>query len=1038
MKQKIRLRIVLLLLVFVAVAPSIAAIIYSTITLQRDELSRAREELLSVTKLAAATQEQWVDGVRQILTTVSSGPSVRRRDLRPLCTEFLRNLKSATPTYSNIGVLDLQGRLQCEAVESDRSIDRSGRRYFRDAITSQKFSVGDYMLSITTNNKAIAFGMPVFDYSGALAGVAFASIDLIHATFKLEALALPKQLQIIVSDRRGTLLATNTHGNELIGTQVADPALRAAMISHTASSVESQLGGEVWLHAIKTVDISGSAGLVVAVSVRKADALASAQSHLRAQLTLMLVASIVGFLAALLLAQRTLGQPIARLLKRMREITRSGGTEPIALAPLRGNAELAEIDAVFGSMLAKLRTNQMQLVKAQQITRVGFYQLDLATGLYTASPIVYEILGMNPQTESVTIAQYQALLHPDDRALVNEQRQRLFEGGQPLRLQYRIVRPDGETRWIDGFGFVEKDQFDKPLIYSGAIQDVTDRMISEEGARHTEKRFQLLFENSLDGVLQTTTDGTILSANMAACEIFGWTEDQLRQRGRDGVVVKSDPRLARLLDERSRTGKARGQLSMMRADGSTFEAELTSSTYTDGRGKVFTSMVMRDITDRIKAEQHIHRLAFFDALTDLPNRRLLMERLEFLLATAQRSGHIGAVLFLDLDHFKNVNDARGHAVGDALLQQVARRLTAQMRAEDTVARMGGDEFVVLLPDLAVDFVAAAQAAMLVAEKLRNALTLPFLIESQQYISGASIGVTLLPKVGQTADDLIREADTAMYRAKQAGRNRIAFFEAKMQVEVEGRLGIENDLAQAIGTAQLAMLVQPQFDCNRQPIGAEMLMRWTHPVRGSVSPAVFIPIAEESGMILALGDWIIREGCNALLRLKQVGLLLPISINVSPLQFRQPDFVARVRSILAETGAPASQLIFEVTEGLLIDNLDDAILRMRELVALGIRFSIDDFGTGYSSLAYLRQLPLYELKIDRSFVRDTPADPGSTAIVQSILAMAGHLKLHVVAEGVETVEQAEFLRSAGCAAMQGYLLALPLPLEHWLLHELQTS
>ncbi len=1038
MKQKIRLRIVLLLLVFVAVAPSIAAIIYSTITLQRDELSRAREELLSVTKLAAATQEQWIDGVRQILTTVASGPSVRRSDLRPLCTEFLRNVKSAAPSYTNLGVVDLKGRLQCEAVESDPSVDRSSRRYFHDAIVLQKFSVGDFNISYTSHNKALGFGMPVFDYGGALSGVAFAGIDLAHASFRLEALTLPDQLQITVSDMHGTLLATNRHIDGLVGAPVGDPVLRAAMIAHTASSVDSKIGEEAWLHAIKAVDISGNPGLVVAVSVRKVDALAIVQSHFRSQLLIMLVASLIGFLSALLLAQRALGQPIARLLARMREVERRGGTEPIALVPMRGNAEFAEIDAVFSSMLAKLHTNQMQLVKAQQITRVGFYQLDLATSLYTASPIVYEILGLDPDLGSVTVAQYQALLHPDDRALVNEHRQRLFEGGQPLRLQYRIVRPNGETRWIDGFGFVEKDQRGKPLVYSGAIQDITERMISEEGTRQTEKRFQLLFENSLDGVLQTETDGTILSANAAACEIFGWTEEQLRQRGREGVVLRGDPRLARMLDERNRTGRARGQLSMVRADGSIFEAELTSSTYTDGGGKVFTSMVMRDISGRIKAEQHIHRLAFFDALTDLPNRRLLMERLEFLLATAQRTGHIGAVLFLDLDHFKNVNDARGHAVGDALLQQVARRLTSQMRAEDTVARMGGDEFVVLLPDLAVDFVAAAQAAMLVAEKLRNALTQPFFIENQQYMSGGSIGVTLLPKVGQTADDLLREADTAMYRAKQAGRNRIAFFEAKMQVEVEGRLGLENDLAQAIGTSQLEMVVQPQFDCNRQPIGAEMLMRWNHPIRGAVSPAVFIPIAEQSGIILALGDWVVREGCKAVLRLQQAGLSLAISINVSPSQFRQPDFVARVRKILAETGAPASQLIFEVTEGLLIDNLDDAILRMRELVALGIRFSIDDFGTGYSSLAYLRQLPLYELKIDRSFVMDTPTDPGSTAIVQSILGMAGHLKLHVVAEGVETVEQEEFLRGAGCAALQGYLLALPLPIEHWLQQELQIS
>ena len=1037
MKRNIGLRTVLLMLVFAAVAPGLAVVIYSTIMLQRDELQRARDELHSVTKLAAATQEQWIDGVRQILTTVASGPSVRRSDLRGLCTEFLRNVKASSPTYTNIGVLDLNGQVQCEALESDKTLNRSNRYYFQAVVESRQFAVGDFVVSYSSGNKALGFGMPVFDYTGVLAGVAFSGVDLDYPSKRLEALALPKQLQISVSDIKGTLLATSGTDHTGVGKPVSDPTLRAAMLARTAKAIDSTIAGVEWLHSVQPVDVAGPTGVVVAVSVRKADALAIAHSYFRSQLIIMLVASLIGFLLALFLAQRTLWQPIARLLARMREVERSGGTD-MASAPPNSNSEFAEIDAVFDSMMTKLRVNQLQLIKAQQITRVGFYQLDLKENLYTASPIVYEILGLDPAMGPVTIAQYQATLHPDDRALVNEQRNRLFEGGEPLRLQYRIVRPNGEVRWIDGFGFVEKDRNGKPSAYSGAIQDITDRMLSEQDTRNIEKRFQLLFENSLDGVLQTSPDGTILAANAAACDIFGWTEEQLKQRGRAGVVLTSDPRLGRLLEERKQTGKARGQLTMVRADGSLFEAELTSSVYADARGDLINSMVLRDISDRIKSEQHIHRLAFFDALTDLPNRRLLMDRLEFLLASAQRSGLIGAVLFLDLDHFKNVNDARGHAIGDALLQQVAFRLGALMRTQDTVARMGGDEFVVLLPDLAADFINAAQSAMVVAEKLRHALTQPFFIENQQYLSGGSIGVTLLPKVGQTADDLLREADTAMYRAKQAGRNRIAFFEAEMQTEVEGRLGLEHDLAQAIGSSQLEMLVQPQYDHNARPIGAEMLMRWTHPVRGPVSPVLFIPIAEESGLILALGDWVMRQGCLAVLRLEEAGQAMPISINVSPLQFRQPDFVARVRAVLSETGAPASQLIFEVTEGLLIDNLDETILRMRELVALGIRFSIDDFGTGYSSLAYLRQLPLYELKIDRSFVMDTPGDPGSTAIVQSILAMAGHLGLHVVAEGVETTEQAKFLQAAGCAALQGYLFARPMPLERLLQHELQAS
>ena len=467
-------------------------------------------------------------------------------------------------------------------------------------------------------------------------------------------------------------------------------------------------------------------------------------------------------------------------------------------------------------------------------------------------------------------------------------------------------------------------------------------------------------------------------------------------------------------------------------DGSCGWYDLHVSAVRDCDGK-YTHFVLAsyDITSLRQSEERIEHLAFFDPLTNLPNRRMLMDRLGMLVVAAERSGEVFAVLFIDLDHFKNVNDARGHATGDTLLQLVAERLQGLMRAEDTVARIGGDEFVLLLQGLPRDSTKAVQQAMAIAEKLREALAQPLEIHGLQYASGASIGVTVRSTPGQTADDLLREADTAMYRAKRGGRNRIAFFEITMHSEAENRLALVNDLAQAFGTDQLEMLIQPQFDLQGRAAGGEMLMRWTHPVLGQISPNNFIPAAEESGLILLLGDWALREGCLAILRLESSGMPMPISINVSPRQFHQSNFVDRVQKVLYDTGAPATKLIFEVTEGLLIDNVDETVQRMHELVTMGIRFSIDDFGTGYSSLGYLHKLPLYELKIDRSFVQNTPTDPGPTAIVQSILSMAQHLGLNVVAEGVETEAQAAFLRTAGCTQLQGFLLARPMRLETWL-------
>ena len=489
--------------------------------------------------------------------------------------------------------------------------------------------------------------------------------------------------------------------------------------------------------------------------------------------------------------------------------------------------------------------------------------------------------------------------------------------------------------------------------------------------------------------------------------------------------------LARIAAAMSRAQPARAELLNYNKAGKAYwvEAELVPFTDADGRQTHWVA-VEREIDERKQSEADIHRLAFYDVLTGLPNRRLLMDRIAHLLAAAPRDHTISALMFIDLDHFKHINDARGHATGDALLRLAGERLAQLMRKADTVARIGGDEFVVLLAHLADDLDNAARAAAQVAEKIRAAIARDFEIGAQSYHCSASIGVTLLPKAGQQAHDLLREADIAMYRAKAEGRNGIAFFEAAMQEGVERRLTLERALARALDTEQLCMHVQPQVDRHGRVTGAELLMRWPQADGSFIAPGVFIPIAEESGLIVRLGHWALREACRSarVLAQAQAGQAIPLSVNVSPAQFRQPDFATRVQTALAEHGTPAGALILELTEGLLIDQRDASLARMRELADLGIRFSIDDFGTGYSSLSYLTSMPLYELKIDKRFIDDTPRDARDTAIVQAILAMARHLGLRVVAEGVETQEQADFLVAHDCDGLQGFLYARPMPLD----------
>jgi diguanylate cyclase (GGDEF)-like protein/PAS domain S-box-containing protein len=522
----------------------------------------------------------------------------------------------------------------------------------------------------------------------------------------------------------------------------------------------------------------------------------------------------------------------------------------------------------------------------------------------------------------------------------------------------------------------------------------------------------------------------IIFANDAFVRRTGYPRDAVLERNLAMFTgAQTDPaEVARVIDAMQRGAPVNAELMAYTSAGAPCWIETEIVPFLDQAGAhTHWVVVARDISERKKSATAIHRLAYYDVLTALPNRRMLVDRLEAQLARAGDGGGLGAVMCIDLDNFKFINDARGHATGDTLLRSAAARLSRLMRKDDVVARLGGDEFLVLLPDLGEVAAGATSAALRVAEKIGRALGHPFEIDGQFYNCSASIGVTLLYRAGQTVEDILREADTAMYRAKAGGRNGVAFFEENMQAEVQRRLALERDLAAALQANELSMHAQLQVDARGEASGAELLMRWRRADGTMVSPEVFIPIAEATGLIVALGQWALHQACLGWLQLAEAGHPMPLSVNVSPSQFRQPDFVARVRATLAETGAPPSQLIFEITEGLLVDNRDATIDRMHELAGLGIRFSIDDFGTGYSSFAYLTRMPLYELKIDKSFIRDVPADANGRAIVQSILAMAGHLGLRVVAEGVETRAQAQFLSAHGAPQMQGYLFARPQPL-----------
>ena len=540
---------------------------------------------------------------------------------------------------------------------------------------------------------------------------------------------------------------------------------------------------------------------------------------------------------------------------------------------------------------------------------------------------------------------------------------------------------------------------------------------------------------SLDGILVTDANKTILRVNRSFTKITGYSEEEVigQTLGIHGSEQPDVNLYTSIWEVIEHVNSSEGEFNNYRKNGESY-LERLAVTKVKGSSGVITNYVasLIDITESKATAEEIQSLAFYDPLTKLPNRRLLIDRLQHALAVSARSGRDGALMFLDLDHFKTLNDSLGHDVGDLLLQQVAERLTACVREGDTVARLGGDEYIVMLEGLSDCTVEAAVQAGLIGEKILAALNQPYQFSTNSYQSTGSLGIALFNKHGRSLEDILKYADIAMYQAKKTGRNAMCFFDPQMQRDLHARVELERELRNALALKQLHLYYQIQVGHLGVPLGAEALIRWSHPERGLISPFQFIPLAEETGLILPIGEWVLDTAC-AQLKAWQLNALtcnLTLSINVSPKQFRQENFVEQVQAAVQRYAINPSLLKLELTESIMLESIENTIVTMNALNKIGIKLSLDDFGTGYSSLQYLKRLPLYQLKIDQSFVRDIAVDSSDKAIVQTIIAMANNMALEVIAEGVETEEQRQILSSKGCKQFQGYLFGKPVPIEEF--------
>ncbi len=622
------------------------------------------------------------------------------------------------------------------------------------------------------------------------------------------------------------------------------------------------------------------------------------------------------------------------------------------------------------------------------------------------------------------------LTHPEDRAMVRKHIDACMRERRRIDIEYRIVHADGSLRWVWERGVGLYNAAGKVEAMEGFLQDVTERKEAAHALQEAERRYRSIFENAIEGVFQTTPDGTYIAVNPALARIYGYHSPEdliVGLRDITHQLYVEPERRAEFMRLMEREGSVSNfESRVYRRDGDIiWISENARAVYDDSGKLVCYEGTVEAITERKLYEAEMRHQATHDALTGLPNRNMLHEHLQRAIQVARQKGGLTAVVFVDLDQFKFINDSLGHQVGDELLKAVAQRLQACLRDTDMVARQGGDEFVLVLQNQTGGELGIAE----VMQRILAAVARPWQTGDRELQITASIGVSRYPADGKDVETLLKQADSAMYRAKEQGRNNFQFFAPWMDTQVSNRLEMLINLRRALDHDEFKLYYQPKLSLkDGRVIGAEALIRWQSPEQGMVPPDRFIPFAEEAGLIVPIGEWVLRTACHQNKRWQQAGLPpIPVAVNLSPRQLNQslPDFVS---GVLAQSGLDAACLELEITENVVMKDAEKSVATLHALKRLGLQISVDDFGTGYSSLSYLRRFPVDALKIDKSFVRDIARDADSAAIVKAVISLAHILNLRVIAEGVEDEQQHAFLKENACDEVQGYYFGKPMAVE----------
>lgn len=861
---------------------------------------------------------------------------------------------------------------------------------------------------------------PVFDVDGNFKGSVVIPLDLKHLARGLDSRPSPGNF-VIVTDADGVVVTRYPDfekwvGQNLKGTQVIDVAFRdrnGVGRGASALGVDSLIGFATIPSLGWHVIVGGDAEQILGPAKRR---------------IWTSVGVGVGFAVAIMLIAFALATPLIRPIRELAAMARTLARGQFNVRfPEHGATEIAELARDFNEMAGSLNVAQTALRASERRFREMFE--NNSTVMMVVNPDTGGIVDANAAAAMFYGYSVDALkaMRMDQISTESSENLSAASNGAFLQAREHIFShrlASGELRTVE-VRTTPINVGGRVMLFS-IVNDVTQRRLTEELLRTSEEHFRLALRNS--PVIVSTQDRELRYTWIYNAHPGFTTSDVLGKTDHDVLPLAEANRLTKMKRQVMDSGLACREEIRTVAGGCHYVYELSVEPDRGFDDRIIgVKCAAIDITARKRAEDEIKNLAFFDALTGLPNRRLLFDRLRQAAAAGLRSGNHGALLYIDLDNFKTLNDTRGHDVGDLLLKEVGQRLASSLREGDTVARLGGDEFVVMLEGLRETGQEAAAQARAVGQKILSRLNEPYQLAGHEHHTTPSMGITLFGGSGeQSLDELLKQADLAMYQAKADGRNTFRFFDPEMQKLVSARANLESDLRRAVPEEQLVLHYQAQVDSGRRVLGAEVLVRWKHPTRGVISPAEFIPIAEENGLILPIGKWVLETACRQLVMwATQPGMSqLTLAVNVSPRQFSQPEFVEEVIEVVKTTGVDPHKLKLELTENILLKNAADTVQKMNALRTLGVGFSLDDFGTGYSSLAYLKRLPLAQLKIDQSFVRDILVDANDAAISQMIVTLAQSLGIAVIAEGVEREEQRLMLASQGCHTYQGYLFNRP--------------